>query len=81
MAPTVQVLQTLDSAAAATCMERVVRAAARSDVVTPEAPGSFGGTPEEQSGRFSIAYLISLAARFAASRGLTPAISKTKSME
>ncbi len=45
------------------CMERVVRATARSYVSSPEALGSLGDTPEEQSDRFSIAYLISLAAR------------------
>lgn len=45
------------------CMERVVRVAARSYVISPEALGSLGDTPEEQSDRFSIAYLISLGAR------------------
>jgi len=45
------------------CMERVVRATARSYVISTEALGSLGDTPDEQSDRFSIAYLISLAAR------------------
>src|SRR5258708_37566682 len=36
------------------CLERVVRAAARSYVISPEALGKLGTTPEERSDRFSL---------------------------
>jgi len=49
------------------CVERVVRAAARSYVVSPAALGSLGSslgsTPAEQRDTFSIGYLVGLAAR------------------
>jgi DNA-binding transcriptional ArsR family regulator len=45
------------------CVERVVRAAARSYVVSPAALGSLGSTPSEQQDTFSIGYLVGLAAR------------------
>jgi DNA-binding transcriptional ArsR family regulator len=45
------------------CIERVVRAAARSYVISPEALGKLGATAEQQRDRFSIGYLVSLAAR------------------
>jgi DNA-binding transcriptional ArsR family regulator len=49
------------------CVERVVRAAARSYVVSPAALGSLGSslgsTPAEQQDTFSIGYLVGLAAR------------------
>src|SRR5690349_683586 len=45
------------------CIERVVRAAARTYVISPEALGKLGATPEQQRDRFSIGYLVSLAAR------------------
>jgi DNA-binding transcriptional ArsR family regulator len=45
------------------CVERVVRAAARSYVISPEALGRLGTTEAEQRDRFSIAYFLSLAAR------------------
>ncbi len=45
------------------CMERVVRAAARSYVISPEALGKLGATPAQQRDRFSLGYLVSLAAR------------------
>src|SRR5690349_6280514 len=45
------------------CIERVVRAAARSYVISPEALGKLGTTPEQQRDRFSIGYLVALAAR------------------
>ena len=49
------------------CVERVVRAAARSYVVSPAALGSLGSSPAdtsaEQRDTFSIGYLVGLAAR------------------
>ncbi len=45
------------------CMERIVRASAASYLVSPEALGRLGTTPEERRDRFSIAYLIGSAAR------------------
>jgi len=49
------------------CVERVVRAAARSYVVSPATLGSLGSslgsTPAEQRDTFSIGYLVGLAAR------------------
>lgn len=45
------------------CLERVVRAAARSFVISPEALGALGETPEAAQDRFSTAYLIAAAGR------------------
>jgi predicted transcriptional regulator len=45
------------------CMERIVRATATTYLVSPEALGKLGTTPEERRDRFSVAYLISAAAR------------------
>jgi DNA-binding transcriptional ArsR family regulator len=45
------------------CLERVVRAVARTFVISPEALGKLGATPEERRDRFSMGYLVSLAAR------------------
>ncbi|MEW5918342.1 MAG: helix-turn-helix domain-containing protein [Gemmatimonadota bacterium] len=45
------------------CVERVVRATARSFVISPEALGSLGDTPNSSSDRFSAAYLLGSAAR------------------
>ena len=45
------------------CRERVVRAAARTYVISPEALGKLGATAEQQRDRFSLGYLVSLAAR------------------
>lgn len=45
------------------CVERVVRATATSYVVSPEALGELGATPEARRDRFSAAYLVSAAAR------------------
>jgi len=45
------------------CFERVVRATARSYVISPQALGRLGATPEQQRDRFSIGYLVALAAR------------------
>jgi DNA-binding transcriptional ArsR family regulator len=45
------------------CLERVVRAAARTYVISPEALGSLGATPEQRRDRFSLGYLVQLAAR------------------
>lgn len=45
------------------CMERIVRASATSYLVSPEALGYLGTTPEQQRDRFSISYLIGAAAR------------------
>jgi DNA-binding transcriptional ArsR family regulator len=45
------------------CVERLVRATARSFVISPEALGTLGDTPEVSSDRFSAAYLLGSAAR------------------
>jgi DNA-binding transcriptional ArsR family regulator len=45
------------------CMERVVRASARSYLIGPQAMGRLGETPAEAVDRFSAAYLIATAAR------------------
>ena len=45
------------------CLERVVRAAARTYLISPDALGKLGATPEQQRDRFSVGYLVSLAAR------------------
>jgi DNA-binding transcriptional ArsR family regulator len=45
------------------CMERIVRASAASYLVSPEALGALGGTPEQQRDRFSLSHLIGAAAR------------------
>src|SRR5437588_823907 len=45
------------------CLEQVVRAAARTYVISPEALGKLGASPEQRRDRFSIGYLVSLAAR------------------
>jgi DNA-binding transcriptional ArsR family regulator len=45
------------------CVERVVRATARSYVVSPAALGSLGSAPAKQQDTFSIGYLVGLAAR------------------
>lgn len=45
------------------CLERVVRAAARSFVISPEALGALGPTAETAADRLSSAYLIAAAGR------------------
>jgi DNA-binding transcriptional ArsR family regulator len=45
------------------CIERMVRSAAHSFVISPAALGKLGASPEQQRDRFSAAYLLSLAAR------------------
>jgi DNA-binding transcriptional ArsR family regulator len=45
------------------CLERVVRAAARTYLISPEALGKLGATPEQQRDRFSLGYVMHLAAR------------------
>lgn len=45
------------------CIERVVRATARSYLISPSALGALGAGPEHVRDRFSSAYLVSLAAR------------------
>ncbi|MGH7675964.1 MAG: helix-turn-helix domain-containing protein [Gemmatimonadales bacterium] len=45
------------------CMERLVRATARAFVISPEALGSLGPSPETTPDRMSAEYLISAAAR------------------
>jgi DNA-binding transcriptional ArsR family regulator len=45
------------------CVERVVRATARSFIISPEALGALGPTTETASDRLSTAYLISAAGR------------------
>ena len=45
------------------CTERLLRATARSFVLSPEALGSLGSTPETAADRFSASYLIAAASR------------------
>jgi DNA-binding transcriptional ArsR family regulator len=45
------------------CLERVMRASARSYVIGPEALGKLGETPHQHSDLFSISYLVGLAMR------------------
>jgi DNA-binding transcriptional ArsR family regulator len=45
------------------CTERLVRATARSYLISPEALGTLGATAEQRRDRFSAAYLVSAAAR------------------
>ncbi len=45
------------------CVERLVRATARSYLISPEVLGALGRTPEEQQDRFSAGYLMAAAAR------------------
>jgi DNA-binding transcriptional ArsR family regulator len=59
------------------CLERVVRAAARSFVISPEALGKLGATPAEQRDRFSVGFLVHLAARAIADLAVICARAKT----
>jgi DNA-binding transcriptional ArsR family regulator len=45
------------------CMERVVRATARSFVIDPAVLGKLGADPGQFQGRFSAAYLVAVAAK------------------
>lgn len=45
------------------CMERIVRATARSYLVNPEALGSLAADPDKVQDRFSAAYMVAAAAR------------------
>jgi len=45
------------------CVERIVRATARSYVVSPEALGTLGADPARVQDRFSLAYLVAVSAR------------------
>jgi DNA-binding transcriptional ArsR family regulator len=45
------------------CVERIVRATARSYLISPEVLGALGHAPEEQQDRFSASYLMAAAAR------------------
>ena len=45
------------------CTERILRATARAFVISPEALGSFGPTPESATDRFSASYVVAVAAR------------------
>lgn len=45
------------------CMERVVRATARSYLISPEVLGTLGDTPEEARDRFSSAYMVAVLAQ------------------
>lgn len=45
------------------CVERIVRATARSYVISPDALGSLGATAPDARDRFSASYLIAVAAR------------------
>lgn len=58
------------------CIERLVRASAKSYLVSPEALGKLGDTPAERHDRFSAAYLISAAARII--RDLTALLARAR---
>jgi DNA-binding transcriptional ArsR family regulator len=45
------------------CVERLVKATARSYLISPEILGALGKTPEEQLDRFSASYLLAAAGR------------------
>lgn len=45
------------------CVERLVKATARSYLISPQILGALGRTPEEQRDRFSATYLLAAAAR------------------
>ena len=45
------------------CTERILRATARSFVISPDALGAFGPTPETAQDRFSASYVVAVAAR------------------
>ena len=45
------------------CVERVLRATARAFVISPDALGRLGATPDEAADRFSSTYLVSATAR------------------
>ena len=45
------------------CVERLVKATARSYLISPEVLGALGRAPEEQQDRFSASYLMAAAAR------------------
>src|SRR5688572_22079286 len=45
------------------CVERLVKATARSYLISPEVLGALGRTPEEQQDRFSASYLMAAAGR------------------
>lgn len=45
------------------CVERLVKATARSYLISPEVLGSLGRTPDEQQDRFSASYLMAAAGR------------------
>lgn len=45
------------------CVERLVRATARSYLISPEVLGALGRTPEERQDRFSASYLMAAAGR------------------
>jgi hypothetical protein len=45
------------------CSERILRATARSFVISPDALGAFGPTPESAQDRFSASYVVAVAAR------------------
>jgi DNA-binding transcriptional ArsR family regulator len=45
------------------CVERLVKATARSYLISPEILGALGRTPEEQQDRFSASYLLAAAGR------------------
>jgi DNA-binding transcriptional ArsR family regulator len=56
-------LQFVEERRRGNCNERVVRATARSYLISPDALGRLGATPEERRDRFSAAYLVAAAAR------------------
>jgi DNA-binding transcriptional ArsR family regulator len=56
-------VETIEERRKGNCVERLVRATARSFVISPEALGILGPTSEAAADRFSTAYLVSAAAR------------------
>jgi DNA-binding transcriptional ArsR family regulator len=55
------------------CVERLVRATARSYLISPEVLGALGATPAEQQDRFSAGYLMAAAGRLLRDLGETSA--------
>lgn len=60
------------------CIERVVRATARSFVISPEALGRLGESPESATDRFSAAYLLGSAARVLGDVGMLDARARSQ---
>jgi DNA-binding transcriptional ArsR family regulator len=59
------------------CTERIVKATSRSYVISPEALGALGNTPEQAQDRYSASYLIAVAGRAIRDLGRLVAGAKT----